>query len=72
MAYGIQSTGGEFIASDCFFRYRNIEEKIPLGFMESLEECMRSHARIRAEADFLLPLYDPLVPERLKKVPAPH
>ena len=72
MAYGIQSEVGEVVASDCFFKYRYIEEKIPLGIMESLEECTHSHGRIRAEADFLLPLYDPLVPERLKKVLTPH
>jgi glyoxylase-like metal-dependent hydrolase (beta-lactamase superfamily II) len=72
MAYCINTTAGKVIASDCFFKYRNIEEKIPLGIMESLEECMRSHARIRTEADFLLPLYDPLVPERLMKVLTPQ
>jgi hypothetical protein len=34
---------------------------IPLGIMESLEECMRAYARIKREADILLPLYDPAV-----------
>jgi glyoxylase-like metal-dependent hydrolase (beta-lactamase superfamily II) len=72
MAYCINTAAGRVIASDCFFKYRNIEEKIPLGIMESLEECSRSYARIQAEADFLLPLYDPLVPERLKKVLTPQ
>jgi glyoxylase-like metal-dependent hydrolase (beta-lactamase superfamily II) len=72
MAYAIRTDAGVVIASDCFFKYRNIEDRIPLGIMESLEECMRSHARIRAEADFLLPLYDPLVPERLRGVLTPR
>jgi glyoxylase-like metal-dependent hydrolase (beta-lactamase superfamily II) len=68
MAFVIESAPGKVIASDCFFKYRNIEEKIPLGIMESLEECVRAHARIRKESDFLLPLYDPLVPKRLERV----
>jgi glyoxylase-like metal-dependent hydrolase (beta-lactamase superfamily II) len=67
MMYSIATARGKVIASDCFFKYRNIEERIPLGVMENLEECMRAFARIRKEADFLLPLYDPLVPERLQQ-----
>lgn len=39
--------------------------------MESLDECMHAYTRIRAEADLLIPMYDPLVPERLKDVPSP-
>lgn len=68
MAYSIETAIGKVIVSDCFFKYRNVEEMIPLGIMESLEECMRAYQRIRAEADVLLPLYDPLVAERLKKL----
>jgi glyoxylase-like metal-dependent hydrolase (beta-lactamase superfamily II) len=71
MAYTVHTAAGKLVASDCFFKYRNIEEKIPLGIMESLEECLRAYARIRTEADFLLPLYDPLVPQRLKSVLRP-
>ena len=68
MAYVIDTPEGQVVASDCFFKYRNVEEKIPLGIMESLDECMRAYARIRAEGGHLLPLYDPLVPQRLKGV----
>jgi glyoxylase-like metal-dependent hydrolase (beta-lactamase superfamily II) len=68
MAYSITTRPGKIVVSDCFFKYRNIEEHIPLGIMESLEECMRAYQRIREVGDYLLPLYDPLVPERLKKV----
>jgi glyoxylase-like metal-dependent hydrolase (beta-lactamase superfamily II) len=64
MAYCIETTRGKVIASDCFFKYENVEEMIPLGIMESLEECMKAYARIKAEADILLPLYDPRVGER--------
>ena len=40
--------------------------------MESLDECMHAYARTRAEADYLLPLYDELVPARLKDVLSPR
>jgi len=65
MAYAINTKQGTLIASDCFFKYRNVEEMLPLGIMESLEECMKAYERIKREADLLLPLYDPLVPTRL-------
>jgi len=66
MAFVIDSAKGKLVVSDCFFKYRNIESMIPLGIMESLEECMRAYERIKKEAAFLLPLYDPLVPDRLR------
>ena len=59
MAYAIETARGTVITSDCFFKYRNIVEMIPLGIMESLEECMHAYSRIKREADILLPLYDP-------------
>lgn len=65
MACVIDTAKGKVVASDCFFKYRNVEGMIPLGIMESLEECMRAYERIRKEASILLPLYDPLVPGRL-------
>ena len=65
MAYVIDTAKGKLVASDCFFKYKNVEEMIPLGIMESMDECMGAYTRITKEADILLPLYDPLVPERL-------
>ena len=65
MAYVIDSTKGKMVVSDCFFKYENIEKMIPLGIMESMDECMGAYERIRKEADVLLPLYDPQVPARL-------
>jgi glyoxylase-like metal-dependent hydrolase (beta-lactamase superfamily II) len=67
MAYVIDTAKGNVVVSDCFFKYKNVESMIPLGIMESLEECMRAYERIRKEAGILLPLYDPLVPERLSR-----
>lgn len=65
MAYAISTARGTVIASDCFFKYPNVEENIPLGIMESLDECMTAYKRIRKEADILLPLYDPKAIERI-------
>ena len=65
MAYVIDSAQGRLAVSDSYFTYKNIEQMIPLGIMESLDECMHAYARIRNEADIFLPLYDPLVPGRL-------
>jgi glyoxylase-like metal-dependent hydrolase (beta-lactamase superfamily II) len=68
MAYVIQTKHGNVIVSDCFFKYRNVEEMIPLGIMESLDECMSAYRRIITEAKYLLPLYDPLVPSKLETI----
>jgi len=67
MAYAITTAKGTAIASDSYFKYPNVEKHIPLGIMESLEECLRTYDRVAKEADFVLPLYDPEVPERLKR-----
>lgn len=64
MAYAIETARGTVIASDCFFKYPNIEKMVPLGIMESLDECMQAYARIKKEADILLPLYDPAASQR--------
>jgi glyoxylase-like metal-dependent hydrolase (beta-lactamase superfamily II) len=64
MAVAVETAKGRVIISDCFFKYRNIEENIPLGINESLEECLAAYERIRREADIVVPLYDPEVLER--------
>ena len=61
MAVSVATAKGRVIISDCFFKYRNIEENIPLGINESLEECLAAYQRIRREADLVVPLYDPEV-----------
>jgi hypothetical protein len=55
----IATRGGKAIFSDSFFKFRNIEENIPVGYIESLDEATINYARIRREADFLLPAFDP-------------
>jgi glyoxylase-like metal-dependent hydrolase (beta-lactamase superfamily II) len=66
MAYFIQTGAGRVAVTDCCFKYKNIEENIPLGIMESLPECMTAYERLRREADIVIPLYDP---EVLKRFP---
>ncbi len=50
MAISIPTNKGRVVISDCFFKYKNIEDNIILGVTESVEECKRSYARIRREA----------------------
>ena len=64
MAIAIDTPKGTVVASDCFFKYGNIEQHHPLGIAESLEECHQAYEKIRQEADILLPLYDPEVLDR--------
>lgn len=71
MAYVIETAKGSVVVSDCFFKYRNVEDRIPLGIMESLEECMIAYKRISRQGSHLLPLYDPLVTTRLAQVLRP-
>jgi hypothetical protein len=61
LAICIDTTEGTVIASDCFFKYPNVEQMHPLGIGESLEEAYATYERVRGEADLLLPLYDPEV-----------
>jgi glyoxylase-like metal-dependent hydrolase (beta-lactamase superfamily II) len=64
MAYVIETERGPVVVSDCFFKYRNIEQNIPLGINESMEETLKSYDKIRRINGILLPLYDPEVFER--------
>ncbi|MGB5874287.1 MAG: hypothetical protein WBH56_11240 [Bacteroidota bacterium] len=64
MAFLVETAKGTVGLTDAIFTYRNIEDGIPLGLSESLEEHYKLFARIRREADLVVPLYDPLVAER--------
>lgn len=66
MAYVIETSQGRVAVTDCCFKYGNLERNHPLGIMESLPECMDAYARLRREADIVIPLYDP---EVLKRFP---
>jgi glyoxylase-like metal-dependent hydrolase (beta-lactamase superfamily II) len=64
MTYSINTEKGRVVVTDACFKYGNIEGNHPLGVMESLPECMAAYKRIRADAQIVIPLYDPLVLER--------
>ncbi len=64
MAYAIDTTRGAVIVTDSFFKYGNVEDMIPLGIMESMEECFRTYARLKREGAILVPIYDPEVETR--------
>lgn len=64
MAYCVDTPRGTAIISDAYFKYRNIEEDHPLGVGECLAEARQTYARVRQEADLIIPLYDPDVLKR--------
>ena len=64
MAFVVQTAAGRVALTDAIFKYRNYEENIPLGLSESLEEHYHLFAKLRRDADLILPLYDPLLVER--------
>jgi len=56
--------GKTCLTSDLCFHYRNIEQDIPIGLFWNLAEVYQGMARIRAEADVIVPNHDPLLDER--------
>lgn len=64
LAVVIESHQGKVIASDAFFKYGNVEGNHYLGVGESYAEAMETYARVREDADIIIPLYDPEVFER--------
>jgi hypothetical protein len=58
LAVSFDTAAGAVVATDAAFSYRNVEENIHLGIGESYAEAMTTYARLRAEADVLIPLYD--------------
>jgi len=59
MAIAIATERGTAIFSDAFFKFANIEQMKPIGYCQDLRQCMRAYRRIAAEADLLVPMYDP-------------
>lgn len=55
----IETAKGTAIFSDCFFKFRNIEENIPIGAVENIDECYHTYMRIRREGKLLIPMFDP-------------
>lgn len=67
MTYLVDTADGTVAISDSFFKFLNIEEDVPLGINESMEEYHISYPRVRNAASKFLPLYDPLVSERFPR-----
>lgn len=64
MCFVVPTGAGRVALTDAIFHYRNFEESIPLGLSECVEEHYRLYARLRREADLILPLYDPTLAQR--------
>lgn len=64
LAVRVETANGVVIASDAFMRIENITRRHPMGINESIEEALTAYTRIAAEADILIPLYDPYVFDR--------
>jgi hypothetical protein len=69
LAVAIDTAKGTVIYSDSFFKFRNIEENIPVGYVENLEEAFLTYERIRREAKILIPGFDPDI---FKRYPGGH
>jgi hypothetical protein len=59
LAVCFDTTAGSVVATDAAFSYRNVEDNVYLGIGESYAEAMATYARLRAEADVVVPLYEP-------------
>lgn len=64
LAVCFDTAAGEVVATDAAFSYRNVEQNVHLGIGESYAEAMATYARLRREADVVLPLYEPAVADR--------
>jgi glyoxylase-like metal-dependent hydrolase (beta-lactamase superfamily II) len=64
MCFLVDTEHGRVAITDAIFKYRNWQEKIPLGLSENLEEHYRLFAKLQRDAAIVLPLYDPEVPQR--------
>lgn len=64
MAICIETAKGTAIYSDSFFKFRNVEENIPIGYLENLEEAFLTYERVRNEKGLIIPAFDPEIFER--------
>ena len=58
MAVSIQTAKGTVVVSDSIFRYENFDQGKPIGALENLFEFHDALARIRDEADLVIPCHD--------------
>jgi N-acyl homoserine lactone hydrolase len=66
-AIAVQTARGTAVfTGDVVYKYRNIEDNIPIGWADP-EECLKAMAKIRDVADIVIPSHDP---ELLKRFPS--
>ena len=59
MCVSIDTPKGKVLFSDSFFKFRNVEENIPVGYVENIEEAFLTYERARRESKLLIPAFDP-------------
>ena len=64
LAVAINTRQGTLIYCDTIFTYENYEKNITIGFVRSVDEYHAAVARIRREADVVVPFFDPAAFER--------
>ena len=60
----VETEVGVAAISDAYFYIENVERPHPIGINESMHEALDCYARVRRDADVILPLYDPKNLER--------
>ena len=63
MAVSVQTKKGLVNFGDMAFVYENLEEKRPIGVLESMKEWLDSYPRLMS-ADIVVPIHDPRVLDR--------
>ena len=58
MAVSVRTARGKVVIADMIFVYENIDPGIPIGAVENIFECRDALARIRREADLVIPMHD--------------
>ena len=64
MAVSVYTAKGTVIFSDAVFKYANVENDIPLGLSQNLDDCKQLYQRLRREPAILVPAYEPEVLSR--------
>jgi glyoxylase-like metal-dependent hydrolase (beta-lactamase superfamily II) len=67
LAISIPTALGKVLWSDCAFADENVADNRQLGISSSLDECRVSYARIRREADVVMPAFEPRLAQRYRE-----
>jgi len=64
MGLSIETAQGNVTICDAAFKFRNLEENIPIGIVQDLPGCFTVYERVRKSGAIALPGYDPKILER--------